>query len=130
MKWTILGDNNTGYFHRVVAARSRDNRISQLEINGVITSDMREISLEIQNFYGELFSESIYVPFLPILTRGIGFQMVDSRSNECLIAPFREDEIWAAMQASNEGKAPGLDGYNFFFHQRFWDELKGENHAF
>lgn len=63
VKWTILGDDNTTFFHWVASTRSRGNRISQLEFNGVISSYHILISPTIPNFYKNLFSKPSEVPF-------------------------------------------------------------------
>ena len=39
---------------------------------------------------------------------------------------FSEEEIWAAVNDCNGNKAPGPDGFNLMFFQKFWKILKEE----
>ncbi|XP_028101439.1 uncharacterized protein LOC114300778 [Camellia sinensis] len=43
-----------------------------------------------------------------------------------LEAKFSEEEVWAAVIDCNGNKAPGPDGFNMMFFQKFWKMLKEE----
>ncbi|KAA3462420.1 reverse transcriptase [Gossypium australe] len=45
---------------------------------------------------------------------------ISQESNEDLLSPFREDEVWAALKGTGPTKAPGLDGFPTLFFQQYW----------
>ncbi|GAU32654.1 hypothetical protein TSUD_219040 [Trifolium subterraneum] len=44
----------------------------------------------------------------------------------CLVKPFRQDEVKAAVWDCESNKSPGPDGINFGFIKDFWPEMQGE----
>ncbi|XP_050214980.1 uncharacterized protein LOC126666065 [Mercurialis annua] len=43
-----------------------------------------------------------------------------------LIQSFHESEIFSALNSCNETKAPGPDGFNYFFYKRAWSFIKND----
>ncbi|XP_050207292.1 uncharacterized protein LOC126656731 [Mercurialis annua] len=43
---------------------------------------------------------------------------------ELLSAPFSEDEIISTLMSSADNKAPGPEGFNYFFYKKVWKSLK------
>lgn len=50
----------------------------------------------------------------------ITFSEVSNSDNDMLIAPFTISEVWNAIVSCGEYKAPGPDGFNFYFDKRAW----------
>ncbi|XP_050229209.1 uncharacterized protein LOC126678348 [Mercurialis annua] len=46
--------------------------------------------------------------------------------NKQLIRVFSEGEIFAALSDCDDNKAPGPDGFNFFFYKRVWSIIKND----
>lgn len=118
-----LGDGNTSFFHRTASANYRNNRISQLDINGNLMFHGPSITSAIRSFYDNLFAAP---PSVPFSLRRFHFNTVSNSQNLNLIAPFSVEEVWASICAYGENKAPGPDGFNFFFFKRFWETMKDE----
>lgn len=64
MKWTLLGDNNTSFFHRTNSLRFCLNWINSIDVERNIISDLTDIKVAIRGFYDRLFSKHASVPFL------------------------------------------------------------------
>ena len=51
-------------------------------------------------------------------------QLVSSTYNNTLFAPFTLDEFRVAAFQMHSNKAPGLDGLNLVFFQKFWSLVR------
>ncbi|CAA7014434.1 unnamed protein product [Microthlaspi erraticum] len=60
-----------------------------------------------------------------------GFMKLTQDETRVLCAPFTEEEFVKAVRSMNRFKAPGPDGYQPVFNQKYWEEvgesLKREN---
>ncbi|XP_021600717.1 uncharacterized protein LOC110606275 [Manihot esculenta] len=93
--WFRHGDRNSKYFHNSIKTRRRCNRIQQ-----IVTSD------------GSLSSD---VELLPLVQPRIG-----AEDNVELLADFTDEEFCSAFFQMDPNKAPGLDGLNPAFFQKYW----------
>ena len=56
LNWFVLGDENSGFFHRFVNAKKRKNLITELvDEQGVITKSFCDIERVILGFYEGLY---------------------------------------------------------------------------
>ncbi|RVW54239.1 LINE-1 reverse transcriptase-like [Vitis vinifera] len=94
--WLREGDNNTGYFHRMVAAHRRFNHVDRIKIDW--KADIEGLQLE----------------------------QLNQQEAENLEQPFSEEEIHSALMEMNGDKAPGPDGFTMAFWQRCWVIVKEE----
>lgn len=51
-------------------------------------------------------------------------EKVSLEENDCLEAPFTEEEVRDAIFGSYAEGAPDPDGFSFLFYQTFWDTIK------
>lgn len=70
------------------------------------------VKMKIKDFYVALFSIKFLVPYS---LAGLGFKKVSVMDNMALVGPFTKEEIRAAVNSCNEGKAPGSVDFYFFF---------------
>ncbi|XP_057734661.1 uncharacterized protein LOC130950133 [Arachis stenosperma] len=108
-------DKNTRYFHSIVLARRRNNRIDSLVVNGRLVKNQARIKIVIIEFYKELYhqEDSPVLGFRDGLVERI--EEVDSIALETL--PSTE-EIKEAVWDCESSKEPGSDGYNMNFIKR------------
>ena len=51
------GDNNTQFFHRLANSHKRTNQIREVEIEGVLYEDDKEVQAQVVEFYKNLYQE-------------------------------------------------------------------------
>jgi len=116
-RWAIEGDENSGFFHKVINFNSSRKRINGIMDNGQWINDPNDIKDRIFKFYEQKFSE-------PTMDRpclsGDGFKRLDDDTAGKLILPFSKDEIKRAVWDCGGAKAPGPDGFTFKFFKIFW----------
>ncbi|KAA3472829.1 reverse transcriptase [Gossypium australe] len=119
VNWLRHGDRNTAFFHNCVAARKRANFISKLTLDsGQEINEESIIQEEAMLYFENLFTSKGVADPKEIL-EGIEGNISDE-INRRLQAPFREDEVRAALKGMGPIKAPGPDGFPAIFFQKFW----------
>ncbi|XP_050237969.1 uncharacterized protein LOC126687450 [Mercurialis annua] len=121
VNWNLNGDRNTKYFHTVASLHSKNNLVSEFFIDGVCYSSPADIKQRVHSFYKNLFNKPASVDFilddLPIK------RLSDSQA-ACLSASFSEGEIYSTLLSCDDNKAPGPDGFNYFFYKKAWKTFK------
>ncbi|KAA3488794.1 reverse transcriptase [Gossypium australe] len=117
--WLQLGDKNTAYFHKCASFRKRTNSITKL-----VSEDGNEATdgstvLEIATKYFEDLFASKGIGDSRKVLKGIE-RVITNEVNESLLAPYREEEVWAALKCMGPTKAPGSDGFPALFFQQYW----------
>lgn len=123
LRWTIMGDRNTKYFHAISNLHYRQNFLGHLCVDGVELSTPSEIKTAVSDFFSSLYEE---LPTAPFSLEAFDVQVLSADVSDSLIAPFLIEEVYAALLSCNQFKAPGPDGFNFFFYRKAWDVLKDD----
>ncbi|KAM0036124.1 putative RNA-directed DNA polymerase [Helianthus debilis subsp. tardiflorus] len=123
MKWASMGDDNTAYFHRVINGRKAMNSIPGIDVNGVWMTKPNIVKREVLKFFRSHFSE-VFKHRPQIVCEGI--QKVSTLKAEDMVRRFSKDEIKNAVFECGTDKAPGPDGFNFHFVQKFWVDLESD----
>ncbi|XP_043815337.1 uncharacterized protein LOC122724442 [Manihot esculenta] len=116
--WFRHGDRNSKYFHNSIKARRRCNRIQQIVTSdGSLSSDVGTIQDAFLQYFSGLFSNSPtdFAELLPLVQPRIG-----AEDNVELLADFTNEEFRSALFQMDPNKAPGLDGLNPAFFQKYW----------
>lgn len=119
--WLHEGDMNTRFFHSHANRRSKKNYIRRLKnsVDQWVSSedDLCDVAV---NYFTDLFSVSNgSVSNVIDLVQA----KVSDVDNGMLLASFTKDEFKRALFQMHPDKAPGPDGFNPGFYQKFWPLL-------
>ena len=121
--WLKAGDRNTGFFHRMTNSHFRRNTIARIKINGVwifYELELREgISSAIQSW---LFDDKAGKAEID----GLPFSTLSPKEASSLELPFREEEVFTALNERDGDKASSSDGFSLAFWQDSWHFVKDE----
>ncbi|KAF7818437.1 reverse transcriptase [Senna tora] len=116
--WLQLGDSNTSFFHSSVVERRRSNRILALQDrSGNWLYNPLDIKDHITDYFFNCFNSS------PVdsIDANLALPSVSSLENMSLSALPNALEIKNALFSLKPYKAPGVDGFQAAFFQKFWD---------
>jgi hypothetical protein len=123
IKWCVLGDENTSFFHTMATYRFRKNKIQ------VLYQDQEEFfddttKLDIAtNYFRNLFKEDRNC------IQNIDLQHLYGQNTENLQnleAPFTWQEIINAIKSAPTGRSPEPDGFTNEFYKFYCQDLKHE----
>ncbi|KAJ4801583.1 reverse transcriptase [Rhynchospora pubera] len=125
LKWALLGDSNTHFYHQSVAQRRRTNRISSVIVEeDVVITDESMVRRAFVNHYKEIYgsgvtrsSISFDSQFLRLLPK------IPTHEAEYMAMRPTDQEITEAVFAISPDKASGPDGINARVVQTFWTEF-------
>lgn len=123
IKWMVDGDENTKFFHGVINAKNRKQRINGLLINGRWSEDVAEVKNEVFRFFSEKFKEK--TPIRPKFTSSL-FRSISSQTAQELESVISLEEVKSAVWNCGSERAPGPDGFTFKFLKTFWDIISGD----
>ncbi|CAL5415768.1 unnamed protein product [Camellia sinensis] len=123
VNWILNGDRNTKFFHVMASSRRNRNSINSISIDGVDMKEPETVRLAVLQHFRRQFTESWAIR--PTLG-GIFKSVAASDAFSDLEAAFSAGEVRAAIMDCDGNKAPGPDGFNLLFFQKFWKVLKSE----
>ncbi|CAL1365946.1 unnamed protein product [Linum trigynum] len=126
-KWATLGEQNTSYFHHQATRRKRRNKILALRnANGDWIDDQESLLNMVLNFYTTLYTEDgdQYEDLMP---KNV-FPRLQQEDSMALHRPYHISDIHKAIHDMKPYSAPGPDGYQAIFYQKFWP-IVGKNLA-
>ncbi|KAL9671555.1 hypothetical protein QQ045_009124 [Rhodiola kirilowii] len=124
--WLGEGDKNTRFFHLKANARKKINSISSLvDSQGLIHTEQPDLEQVAVSYYQQLFLPSVSMSDQEMLDSLHHIPVAISYAhNRMLTEPYSELEIRRALFQLYPYKAPGLDGYQDGFFQKFWGTIK------
>lgn len=123
LKWVEEGEKCTAFFLQTHQQQSQASAVNRIRTPEGISTDSGDILKEFRNFYSELYlnsptSTEAQDTVLSFLTR----KLSQEQSEEC-IRPFVLGDLRQALQQSDNGKCPGLDGIPVEFYKTIWQEI-------
>ena len=115
--WIKEAKRNTKFFHRSTIANKNHNRISSIKNeNGYIVQSHEEIDAVLVKHFRDIAKENFSgrEPFIKDLIKHIP-KLVSKEDNYNLNRPVTEKEVSEVLKEMQNGKAPGLDGFNVDF---------------
>ncbi|XP_058734137.1 uncharacterized protein LOC131605849 [Vicia villosa] len=122
-KWLKEGDANSGFFHKVMKQRRRQNHLGPIITPGGLKESVEDVKEEVWNHFGNKFIETEEVR--PVLD-GIFFKSISAEEAMDLENHFLEGEIKEAVWECGADKSPGPDGYSFLFIKKCWYFIKDD----
>ena len=123
IKWLKEGDQNTKYFHGMMAARQKRNTISVLtDLEGHKLISYDQMSNEAVTFFQKLIGtvdEKVEGCPQPLLQELLGVSLPEEAIPE-LIRQVTPEEVKSSMFSIGSDKSPGLDGYTSHFFKAAW----------
>ena len=118
------GDRNTRYFHLSTLMRRRRNRIDTLmDSSGNWIHEEAQVKGLISQYWNALFQEDGETTHRNGLLWGC-FPNIPAEDMEKISRPFTSCEVVAALKDMQPFKAPGPDGFQPIFFQRFWEVVQ------
>ena len=107
----------------MATCRQNRNSLNSITVGDEVIEAPDQVKHEVCSYFSNHFSETW--KHRPVLVGD--FKSVRLSDHFSLLeAEFSEEEVWAAVADCNGNKAPGPDGFNLLFFQKFWKMLKGE----
>ncbi|XP_057797764.1 uncharacterized protein LOC131013653 [Salvia miltiorrhiza] len=124
--WLHDGDRNSSFFHNMIKFRKQHLNIGHLKIDGVVTTDARQIERHIIDYFSILFKETDNRRVETVELEAVIDHSISDTQNEMLIRLPDEVEISAAVHSMESSSAPGPDGFSGAFFQSSWKIVKGD----
>ncbi|KAA3462691.1 reverse transcriptase [Gossypium australe] len=117
--WLKVGEKKSTFFHRFASFQRRINTISRLELaGGGEANEVSEINEAATLYFQKLFTSS-RVGDLSYLLTGIE-NNISPVINIALLSTYTSEEVYAALKGMRPTKAPGPNGFQALFFQRYW----------
>lgn len=123
VQWSVDGDCNSAFYHRIIKTRQAQNQIiCLLDRNGRIIDQLEDIKSHAVDYYSTLLggpstsaapSPQIISSFLPL--------RCSPTAVDILAADFTDLDIQTAFLSLPASKAPGPDGYPAEFFKANWN---------
>ena len=119
-KWLVVGDNNTSFFHASVKDSRRRNQLSKITDDtgreATCTDAMGQVAMK---YFETLFTSGTGGNLSEVFSDFTA--KVTEEMNEALIREVTDDEIREGVFGIKSSSAPGNDGLNGLFFQKYWD---------
>ncbi|XP_050217574.1 uncharacterized protein LOC126668410 [Mercurialis annua] len=116
-----MGDKNTKFFHSIASNHYRNNYIASFLVDGIIYTEPQDICFHIREFYYKLYSRQDTTDFVISV---LNFATLNTVEGDFLVKSFEETEVFHALCSCGIKKAPGPDGFNFYFYRKAWPVIK------
>ncbi len=125
--WAEEGEKNSAFFLNLEKNNYVNKHITQLNVNGKIITNAKEILEEEKVYYKSLYNENDTTieseRNISSLLNNIRIpKLTTDDSNHCELR-VDETECLACLKKLKNGKTPGIDGLPPDFYKFFWSEL-------
>lgn len=126
IRFCVLGDQNTKFFHACASVRRRGNQIACLVRDSVEHRAHNDKACILRDFYLNLLGTKTLVEDSLDLHQLMAGDRLDSAQSAALDRPFSTAEIKASVFGMRAGTAPGLDGFGPAFFKHAWTLLASD----
>lgn len=122
VQWLALGDQNTPYFHKKIAANWNTSKITSLvNANGHIITDGEAIKQEAVNHFQGFYNKELQsYPGIDYLHSCIK-KKISTTKAQLLTIKATDKEILDILKSMKRNKSPGPDEFNVNFFLEAWD---------
>lgn len=92
-----------------------------MDADGNWITDGNQVKAMVRNFWKELFQEEPNVGGASVPILRDYFPEISTEEREKLARPFSSCEVLATLKDMKPYKAPGPDGFQSVFYQKFWN---------
>lgn len=122
VQWLLLGDKTTKFFHQKTLQRRQRNRITRLlKDDEEWLENEKDLAKLARDYFKKLFGTSGPKSWENALQAV--HSVVDDSTNAALTMDVTDDAIKKAFFQMGALKAPGPDGFNGLFYQRYWEHV-------
>jgi hypothetical protein len=120
VKWSLEGDRNTSYFHRISKIKSTTKMITSLKIGNELISNPDDLANHVVHHFSNFFGSNHVLQDNNLIEEVIPNLLNDDLNRLLTLTPSHA-EIKNVVFALNRNSAPGPDGFGAIFFQTFWD---------
>nr|GEZ84961.1 RNA-directed DNA polymerase, eukaryota [Tanacetum cinerariifolium] len=121
IKWSIQGDENSRYFHRIINSKRIYLTIRGIKREGTWVSDPIPVKEVFLNHFRGKFSRMENVT---VSQRSTRFKSLSEEQSIMLTGPISMHELKDVVWSCGNDKAPGPDGFTFSLVKMYWEILK------
>ena len=119
INWLKHGDKNTNFFHAKATQRRNKNHIRGIQnVHGQWVENLEEVVEVTLAYFDNLFHAGVGDQMEECLN-AVQSKITDDMQ-EVLSSEFTAEEVKVALFQMGSTKAPGPDGMNALFYQKFW----------
>ncbi|XP_057985408.1 uncharacterized protein LOC131170376 [Hevea brasiliensis] len=123
VNWLLYGDKDTHFFHSSTISRRQRNQICKIKTRqGEWIQNGDSIIQEAYSFFQSLYEANPISPSDDILQQIP--KVVSAEMNLELCRPVSEEEVKSVVFSLEAYKAPGPDGFQGVFYQKYWEVIK------
>lgn len=116
-RWLEHGEQMSTYFFKLEKNRAKHNSICQLNIGGVVSENLKEISQFCYKFYSNLYKSKFNLADLDTFRKHLGNVKTISHDDQILCdSPISIDEVKDSISQLKINKSPGSDGITAEFY--------------
>ena len=125
-EWYEYGEKSSKFFLNLEKSRAIQGQVRTVIYNDKETNDETEINNHIYSFFNYLYKETLFFSSnnLETYLNTISFLKLTKEKSKTLDRGITENELFIALQSTENNKSPGNDGLTKKVYITFWNEIK------
>ncbi|XP_057975434.1 uncharacterized protein LOC131162846 [Malania oleifera] len=124
-KWLTDGDQNSKFFHAMIAQRRRNSCVNSMELpDGSVLGNIQIVHDEAVNYFEQFLGQNslVQMPNLDSIIQSVVFE----DSIRQLKEEPTEEEVYVAISSIFMDSSPGPDGFGSSFYLTCWKIIKND----